>query len=104
MGITVHDAKRARTNLEEALESAAAFLARHPDQATLAASAGSIAQRLAAATVEGREADPADAGTVALLNDAVAIGNDVLTQSDAGRKVPRLTSRIEDAAKVLAAG
>jgi hypothetical protein len=102
MGITVHDAKRARTNLEEALESAAAFLSRHPEHAALAASAGSIAQRLAATTVGGREADPADPGAVALLNDAVAVGNDVLAQTDAGRKVPRLTSRIEDAGKLLA--
>jgi hypothetical protein len=102
MGITVHDAKRAHTNLEEALESAATFLARNPEHAALAASAGSIAQRLAASNVQGKEADPADAGTVALLTDAVAVGNEVLGQTDAGRKVPRLTARIEDAAKLLA--
>jgi hypothetical protein len=102
MGITVHDAKRARTNLEEALESAATFLNRHPEHVSLAAGAGSMAQRLAATTVEGRETDPAEPGTVALLSDAVAVGNDVLAKTDAGRKVPRLTSRIEDAGKLLA--
>lgn len=101
MAVTVREAKRTRTNLEEALESAAEFLGRHPEHASLAAQARTTAQRLSAATVQGREVDAAEAGTVTSLRDAAAVGRLVLGSTDAGRKVPRLTSRIEEAERLL---
>jgi hypothetical protein len=104
MAVTVREAKRTRTNLEEALESAAEYLGRHPEHSALAAQAATMAARLAATSVGGKEVEEADPGTLAGLREAVGIGRLVLGATDAGRKVPRLTSRVEDAEKLLGAG
>jgi hypothetical protein len=101
MAVTVREAKRTRTNLEEALEAAAEYLGRHPEHGALAAQSKGMAQRLAMSSVGGKEVDDADAGTVASLREAAAVGRLVIGSTDAGRKVPRLTGRIEDAEKLL---
>jgi len=101
MALTVHEAKRTRTTLEEALTSAAEFLARYPEQSALAAQAQQAATMMKATVVGGKEADAAPEQTVSLLRDAVGVGRSVITQTDAGRKVPRLTARIEEAERLL---
>ena len=101
---TVRDAKKVKMNLEEALASAAEFLERHPEHAALAAQAKMAAARMMATNPQGKEADPADAGAIASLKEAAAVGREVLSSSDAGRKVPRLTSRIEEAERLLGPG
>jgi hypothetical protein len=98
---TVHDAKRAKMNLEEALESAAEFLEKHPEHAALAQQAKFTSVRLRGTVPQGKEVDPADAGIVSQLNDAVGLGRQVCDSTEAGRKVPRLRSRIEEAEKIL---
>lgn len=101
MALTVHEAKRTRTSLEEALTSAAEFLARHPEHAALAGDARRAATLLQATALGGKEADTAPDATVATLRDATGVGRAVISQTDAGRKVPRLTARIEEAERLL---
>lgn len=103
MAVTVRQAKKVREELQQALEYCGEYLEKSPDHAPLGAQATAAAQRLAHMDPQGREADPADAGIVASLSDAVAVGKAVLDQTDAGRKLPRVRGYIEGAAKVLAA-
>jgi hypothetical protein len=98
---TVRDAKKAKMNLEEGLESAAEFLERHPEHAGLAGQAKMTSVRLRATTPQGKEVDQADPGILQALRDAVALGHQVCDSTDAGRKVPRLRSRVEEAEKIL---
>jgi hypothetical protein len=101
MGLTVHDAKRAKSSLEEALASAADFLARNPEHSALAAQAKTMSSRLLATSIPGKEIDPLDPAAAAVLKEAVTLGQTVIASTDAGRKVPRLTNRIEDAARTI---
>jgi len=101
---TVREAKKVKMNLEEALASAAEFLERHPEHSALAAEAKMSAARMMATNPQGKEADQADPGAVASLRSAAAVGRTVLSSTEAGRKVPRLTSRIEEAERLLGPG
>ena len=101
---TVRDAKKVKTNLQEALVAAAEFLDRHPEHSALAAEAKMGAARMMATNPQGKEADQAEAGTVESLRSAAAVGRTVLSSTEAGRKVPRLTSRIEEAERLLGPG
>ena len=98
---TVHDAKRAKMNLEEALESAAEFLEKHPEHAALAQQAKFSSVRLRGTQPQGKEVDQADPGILTQLREAVALGREICDGTDAGRKVPRLRSRVDEAEKVL---
>jgi hypothetical protein len=101
---TVRDAKRVQSSLAEALSSAAEFLGRHPEHAALGAQTTMAAARMAGGVPAGKEADPADPGTVTMLREAIGVGRAVISQTEAGRKVPRLTKRIEEAEQILGAG
>ena len=101
---TVRDAKKVKMNLEEGLASAAEFLERHPEHASLAAEAKMAAARMMATNPQGKEADQAEPGTIESLRTATAVGRTVISSTDAGRKVPRLNSRIEEAERLLGAG
>jgi hypothetical protein len=101
---TVREAKKVKMNLEEALASAAEFLERHPEHSALAAEAKMGAARMMATNPQGKEADQADAGAIESLRAAAKVGRTVLSSTDAGRKVPRLTSRIEEAERLLGPG
>lgn len=101
MGLTVHDAKRMKSNLEEALASAAEFLARHPEHSALAAQAKTMATRLQITSIPGKEVEDVDPAAAGVLKEAVVIGQTVIASTDAGRKVPRFTNRIEDAARLV---
>ena len=101
---TVRDAKKVKMNLEEGLASAAEFLGRHPEHSSLAAEAKMAAARMMATNPQGKEADQADAGAIESLRSAAKVGRTVLSSTDAGRKVPRLTSRIEEAERLLGPG
>jgi len=101
---TVRDAKKVKMNLEEALASAAEFLERHPEHSALAAEAKMGAARLLATNPVGKEADAAEPGTIASLRQAAVVGRTVITSTDAGRKVPRLTARVEEAERLLGPG
>jgi hypothetical protein len=101
---TVRDAKRVQASLAEALAAAAEFLGRHPEHAALGAQATMAAARMSGGVPAGKEADQADPTTVSTLRDAAGVGRAVISQTDAGRKVPRLTKRIEEAEQLLGAG
>ena len=103
MAVTVRQAKKVREELEQALEYCGEYLAKSPDHAALGAQANAFADRLRAIDPQGKETDEADPGLVGTLREAAQIGQSVLDQTDAGRKLPRVRGYIEGAAKVLAA-
>jgi hypothetical protein len=101
---TVRDAKKVKMNLEEALASAAEYLGRHPEHSALAAEAKMGAARMMATNPGGKEADQAEPGTVSSLREAAKVARTVITSTDAGRKVPRLNNRVEEAERLLGPG
>lgn len=101
MTVTVRQAKKARTELQGALEYAADYLVKGEEHAALGHQAAGLVQRLEGVEIEGRETEPASAADVQLLTEATDLGKTILDQTDAGRKLARVRGWIEDADEAL---
>lgn len=101
MTVTVRQAKKARAELQGALEYAADYLVKDETHAALGHQAAGLVQRLASTEIEGKETDIVSASDLHVLTEATGLGKTVLEQTDAGRKLARVRGWIEDADEAL---